>query len=443
MPSREKVLKETPSFHLVGIAGTGMSALAEALLDSGAEVSGSDRFLDGGESVGVLSVLKGQGVELFPQDGSGVRKNIRPGFHVVASSAVENDNPDVVAARTQGVPVLGRAEALARLFGGRRLVAVAGTCGKSTTTAMLGHILSASGSSPTVVNGAPCPAWTSGGTRTGAVLRGDGPLCVAEVDESDKSLLLFRPSAAIVLNASADHFPIDETNALFDEFIAHVQPGGALVDMRGAPPIEAHEGDWSVSFSFGRIEVSIPCPGLHNAIDATAAIRMAAALGVPPEVAARALSTFPGVSRRMQLVGRRPGGPRVVDDYAHNTEKLRSSLQALIARSRRVFAIWRPHGFAPLRKMRPDLALMFAETLRPDDRLLLLPVFDAGGTADRSISSRDLASDLAALGVFAELPETCEDAARIVLGQAGFDDIVAVFGARDPALPRLAEFLAS
>ena len=427
-------------FHLVGVAGTGMSALAEAMLDSGAAVSGSDRFLDRGEEPPALSALRAQGVALFPQDGSGVV----PGktAAVVASSAVEPDNPDLAAARAAGIPVLRRAEALARVVSGRRLVAVAGTCGKSTTAAMLGHVLSEAGLSPSVVNGAPCPAWTAGGSRTGAVLRGRGPLCVAEVDESDRSLLEFRPAAAVVLNASADHFPLDETNALFDEFLSRVEPGGPVVDDRRRPPPDAEEGAWSVSFRFDGLRLSLPFPGLHNAADAAAACRMALALGVPREALAPALASFPGVSRRMQLVGRRPGGPRVVDDYAHNTEKLRSSIVALRDRSERLFAVWRPHGYAPLRKMRADLARMFAETLRPCDRLFLLPVFDAGGTADRSVSSADLAADLAALGVRAALPAVHEEAARAILSEAGERDFAAVFGARDPALPRLARSLA-
>lgn len=425
--------------HLVGIAGTGMSALAEVFMDSGRRVSGSDRFLDGGEELPALSALRAQGAELFPQDGSGVR----PGTTslVVASSAVEPDNPDVAAARRAGIPLMRRAEALSRLLEGRRLVAVAGTCGKSTTAAMLGHVLQCAGLSPSVANGAPCLGWTSPG-RTGAVLRGDGPVCVAEVDESDRSLLDFRPAAAIVLNASADHFPLDETNALFDRFLGLVAPGGPVVDERGEPPPEAEEGDWSVSFGFEGERLTVPQPGLHNAADARAACRMALALGVPREVLRPALASFSGLARRMQLVGRRPGGPRVVDDYAHNTEKLRASIVALRDRSERLFAVWRPHGYAPLRKMRGELAAMFAETLRDGDRLFLLPVFDAGGTADRTVSSADLAADLAAAGVSAELPATPSEAAGAILAEAGPRDAAAVFGARDPALPRLARFLA-
>ncbi|MBQ7667123.1 MAG: hypothetical protein IJS46_03920 [Kiritimatiellae bacterium] len=432
----------TGSYHLVGIAGSGMSALAEVLLDGGAAVSGSDRFLDGGELPPAAAALRAQGVELFAQDASGVLSRRRRPDAVVASAAVESDNPDVAAARSAGIPVLGRSEALALALEGKRLVAVAGTCGKSTTTALLGHLLHCAGLNPAVVNGASCPAWTDGGRRTGAVLRGGGGICVAEVDESDKSLLRFRPAAAIVLNASADHFPIEETNALFDAFVSRVEKGGIVVDARRDPPPVARENGWAVEFEFGGASLSLPCPGLHNAADAVAACRMATALGVPASALAPALASFPGISRRMQRVGRTSGGAVVVDDYAHNTEKLRSAILALQARSGRLFAVWRPHGYAPLRKMRGDLAKMFAETLRAGDALFLLPVFDAGGTADRSIASADLARDLSGAPFAVFQAADADEAAARIGAEARDGDIAAVFGARDPGLARLARALA-
>lgn len=427
------------SVHLVGIAGTGMSALAEALLDAGRAVTGSDRFFDRGAAVPALDALRARGVPLFPQDGSGVGPATEC---VVVSTAVEADNPDLAAAARLGVPVRHRAAALAALLSDRRLVAVAGTSGKSTTTALLGHLLAEAGLDPTVVDGAACLNWRAP-DRTGAVRAGaPGGLCVAEVDESDRSLLSFRPAAALLLNASADHFPLGETNDLFDRFLAQVEPGGPVVDARGEPPVACEEGPWSVSFHFRGRRMEVPLPGAHHAQDAALACRMALALGAPEEALAPALSSFRGLARRMELVGVRADGLRVVDDYAHNTEKLRATLSALEARAPRVFAIWRPHGYAPLRKMRDDLAAMFRDTLRPDDRLLLLPVFDAGGTAARDVSSDDFASQLRALGVPAECVPDAAAAAAAVSAAAGPADIAATLGARDPDLPRLARAIA-
>lgn len=428
------------TFHLVGIAGTGMSALAEAMLDAGRAVTGSDRFLDRGAAVPALDALRGRGVTLFPQDGSGVGPGTAA---VVASTAVEPDNPDLRAAARLGVPVKRRADALAELLAGRRLVAVAGTCGKSTTTAMLGHLLAEAGLDPTVVNGAACPAWAAP-DRTGAVRAGaPGGLCVAEVDESDRSLLAFRPAAALVLNASADHFPLDETNALFDRFLAQVAPGGPVVDARGEAPVACEEGGWSVSFGFRGRRMTVPLPGAHHAQDAFLACRMAVALGAPEESLAPALATFRGLARRMELVGVRDDGLRVVDDYAHNTEKIRATLAALAERAPRVVAVWRPHGYAPLRKMWDDLAAMFRATLRRDDLLVLLPVFDAGGTAARDVSSEAFADRLHELGVPVECVDSPASAAAFVSAVARGRDVAAVLGARDPDLPRLARAIAT
>lgn len=427
------------AFHLVGIAGTGMSALAEAMLDAGRAVTGSDRFLDRGADVPALDALRARGVPLFPQDGSGVGPGTAA---VVASTAVEADNPDLAAAARFGVPVKRRADALAELLAGRRLVAVAGTSGKSTTTALLGHVLARAGLDPTVVDGAACLNWRAPG-RTGAVRAGaPGGICVAEVDESDRSLLAFRPAAALLLNASADHFPLDETNALFDRFLAQVEPGGPVVDARGEPPVPCEEGPWSVSFGFRGRRMEVPLPGAHHAQDAALACRMALALGAPEEALAPALASFRGLARRMELVGVRADGLRVVDDYAHNTEKLRATLTALAERAPRVLAVWRPHGYAPLRKMRDDLAAMFRAVLRPDDRLFLLPVFDAGGTAARDVTSEDFAEQLRALGVPVECAATPEEAAARVGATARGTDVAVTLGARDPALPRLARAIA-
>lgn len=422
--------------HLVGIAGVGMSALAEALADAGCRVSGSDRFLDRATPVASLDALRAAGVPLFPQDGSGVSAETG---RVIVSTAIEETNPDLAAARRLGVPVVHRATALSELLGARDLVAVAGTCGKSTTTAILGHILAEAGLSPTVVNGAPCLNWTAP-DRTGAVLKGEGNLCVAEVDESDRSLLAFRPKAALLLNASADHFPLAETNALFDEFLGHVD--GPVLDARNLPPPVVREGAWSVSFPFRGAELTLPLPGVHNAVDACLACEMAVRLGVPEERLGPALASFRGIARRLEKVGvRESDGVPVVDDYAHNTEKLRASMTALQARCGRLLAVWRPHGYAPLRKMWGDLADMFRATLRPHDLLVLLPVFDAGGTAARDVSAEDFADHLRDLGVPVECVDTIDSARAFLSAYVHAGDMLATFGARDPALPNLARSL--
>lgn len=426
--------------HVAGIGGVGMSALAQALLDQGAAVTGSDRLLDTGDMTDALRCLKRQGVRLFPQDGSGVTPQTA---RLVVSSAIEPDNPEVLRARESDVPIVHRAAELARVVAGRRLIAVTGTCGKSSVTAMLGCLLEGAGFAPLVVNGAAVIGWDEGGTRIGSVRRGTGNWAVIEADESDRSLMAFTPEHAVITNASADHFGLDETETLFSSFRARVP--GVIVDGRketGAGPRNVRLGDWSGVFDFEGCTYTVPQPGLHNVYNAWHAVRMARALGASPERLAAALRGFGGVERRLQRVGT-CNGVAVVDDYAHNPEKLAAAWTTLAAAfPAGLCAVWRPHGYAPLRKMMGGLTDVFTRVCRPVDLLLLLPVYDAGGTADRSIGSDVLASKLEERGVTVQRVQTLEDAETLMRAEAAKGKAVVTFGARDPGLPRLAARLA-
>ena len=410
--------------HLVGIGGVGMSALAQALLDAGGTVTGADRALGGsGARPGVLAALARAGVRLFPDDGSGIGPDTA---RVIVSTAVEETNRDLQCARARGIPVVHRAAALAELLAPRRLVAVAGTCGKSTVTAILGHLLAESGFDPVVVNGAQVVGWDAGGTRVGSTRKGTGAYAVAEVDESDKSLVAFKPFAAVVTNASADHYSKAEMDAVFDAFVRGVP--GPVIDGRRTPMVPSAAAR------------TIPLPGEHNAVNAECALRMAAALGADPARLAAAIRTFPGVERRLQRVGT-CGGAVVYDDYAHNPEKLHAMLATLqAAYPKGVAVVWRPHGYAPLRKMLEALAAMFRATLRPCDELLVLPVYDAGGTTDRSLNSDALVARLSASPV--RFVEGLEDAETHLRTHAPAFGALVVAGARDPGLPVLARRLA-
>lgn len=382
-----------------------MSALATALVRLGDEVTGADRTL-GTPNVRFLESL---GVKVFPDDGSGV--DAATG-EVVVSTAIESDNPGLVRAAELGIPVVHRAQALARALSGHRLVAVVGTCGKSTVTAMLGHVLAECGLDPFCVNGANVPGWE------GAVRFGRGAYAVAEVDESDRSLVAFSPYAAIVTNASADHYSKEEMDQVFDDFVRN-RPG-PVVDGRRCDPGEAET----------------TMPGRHNRQNAALALRMALALGCDEAKARAALLTFRGVERRLQRVG-----GNVFDDYAHNPEKLRAMWTTLAEEyPGGLCAVWRPHGYAPLRKMLDALVEMFTSTIRPQDRLLVLPVYDAGGTADRSINSDALVARLGdkavAVGDFDEAYAWCR-------ARRGDFAAFAVCGARDPGLAPFARRLAA
>ena len=406
--------------HLIGIGGVGMSALATALVRLGDEVTGADRTL----GTPNIRFLEARGVKVFPDDGSGVDAATD---EVIVSTAIEADNPGLVRAQERGIPVTHRARALARTLSDRRLVAVVGTCGKSTVTAMLGHVLAECGFDPFCVNGANVPGWE------GAVRFGRGEFAVAEVDESDRSLTAFTPWAAVVTNASADHYSKEEMDEVFDAFIANLP--GPCIDGRVTPwPLAPDELD--------DLAAGVPVPGRHNLQNAALAVAMAVRLGADPVAARRAMASFGGVERRLQ---RHSGasGSVVFDDYAHNPEKLRAMWTTLADRyPKGVCAVWRPHGYAPLRKMMEALAEMFAATLRPQDLLLVLPVYDAGGTADRSVSSADLVARLDGRVRTETVADLDAAFVRMDAVRGDFGCLVTC-GARDPGLPGLARRLAA
>ena len=399
--------------HLIGIGGVGMSALATALVKLGDTVTGADRNLNTGNIV----FLESLGIRCFPDDGSGVDAETD---EIIVSTAIEETNPGLAKAKELGIPVTHRAKALSRALEPFRLVAVVGTCGKSTVTAMLGHVLAECGLDPMCVNGANVPGWL-GAVRVPSDLpipNSPFPIphyAVAEVDESDRSLVAFRPYAAIVTNASADHYSKEEMDEVFDAFVKDCP--GPVIDARG----------------------EVYAPEAFNEQNASLAVRMAVALGCDESRAREAMKTFGGVERRLQKYA-----DNVYDDYAHNPEKLRSMWLALKkAHPGPLCAVWRPHGYAPLRKMLDALAEMFVETMAADDRLLLLPVYDAGGTTDRSINSDALAARIGELGMgngesnVVMVPSLDAAFEWISANRGGFAAIV-TSGARDPELPALA-----
>lgn len=428
-------MPQAESVHVVGICGTGMSAIAQAYLDMGVEVTGSDRLADNGGASPVADALRGQGVKIFPQDGSGVGDATTL---VVASTAIEGDNPDMEAAHRAGIEVAHRSAALERLATGHRQVAVAGTSGKSTTAAMVGWIFESAGLDPTVVNGAAVAGWDKGGRRVGSVRRGEGEWFIYEADESDRSLLRFHPDFAIVTNETADHFPEEETRALFKEFKRGVR-GQIVEGLHDDFEVLEPPGPWKSRFRMGGREWTVALPGVHNCMNASQAARLALAAGVPEMKVRKALLTFPGVERRLQRVGRTPGGALVVDDYSHNPAKLAAAISTVKGACGGVAVMWRPHGYAPLRKMLGALAAAFAGSLGRGDLLVLPPVYDAGGTADRTINSDALAAAVKGNGFDGvRLVGGLDEARRVLLACGEGRGAILICGARDPGLPVLA-----
>lgn len=431
------------AFHLVGIGGAGMSALAQALLDRGVRVTGSDRLRDAGDAPPIFETLRAAGARLFPQDGSGVTVGLRA---VVASTAVEPGNADLAAASRQGVPVVHRAELLAELVRPSRVIAVAGTAGKTTVTAMAGFLLEQLGFDPAVINGGIAVAWDRP-DRVGSVRAGAGGWSVVEVDESDRSLLHFHPAWAVVTNISKDHFERDEVESLFRRFVGQASEGvlaspeaaaalgGAATAplIAAAPPEDARGGAEGMSFRWRGHEVCLAMPGRHNAENAALALDLCAALGANPAAAVVALARFRGVRRRLEFVGALRGAA-VMDDYAHNPAKIAASWSAVAASGVRVLGVWRPHGFGPLSLLFDDLVETFAGALESRHSLFLLPVYYAGGTARGERTSDDLAAAIQARGGAAVAVRGYDELESAIRREAGPGRTILVMGARDPGL---------
>jgi UDP-N-acetylmuramate--alanine ligase len=461
-------MRDTKSYFFCGIGGSGMLPLASIVRARGAEVAGSDRSRDQGRTPEKFEFLERQGIALFPQDGSGVTSADQL---LVTSAAVEETIADVDAARRIGADRITRPQLLARLFNGAKMsIAVGGTSGKSTVTGMIGWILHHMGLDPTVMNGAVMKNFVTPDTPFASALVGLGDAFVSEVDESDGSIALYRPTIAILTNVTLDHKSMDELRSLFSDFIAKAETvilnlddeetrllaGGvdakrlitfSLTD--GAADLSAAdivEAPLRISFrvreaqSGEHIRVTMQIPGRHNVANALAALAAARAAGVPLAAAAEALAGFEGLRRRFEVVGTRHG-VSVIDDFAHNPDKLGATLSTLHAFPGRLLLFFQPHGYGPLRQMRQALVDAFADNLAPEDVLIMPDPVYFGGTVERSVTSGDIVEALRARGRIAEHIPIRADGGRRLIELARPGDRIVVMGARDDTLSLFARDL--
>lgn len=445
-------MAKKPLIHFVGIGGAGMSALAQIHAMDGGPATGSDRDFDRGRGAGLKAKLEALGVRLFPQDGSALTNETEL---VVLSTAIEDSNPEIAAAKALGVPLMHRSEFLARHVSGMRTIAVTGTSGKSTVVAMIFEILEAAGRGPSVITGGALIALQSRGL-TGNAFRGKSDILVVEADESDGSLVNYKPAVGVFLNLTKDHLEVSALTEIFLKFRGNV--AAALVNSDD-PALAGVRADSTFGLSSGAVRAegleltaagssfrvkgvafALPVPGRHNAENAVAAIAACVNEGVSLADCARGLASFQGVARRFQSLGT-ARGVEVVDDFAHNPAKIAATLVAARLRGRRTLAVYQPHGFAPTRHLKNELIAAFAEGLRPDDRLWLPDIYYVGGTASKDISSNDVVAPLKAQGLHAfHVPDRAAIAA-LIAAEAREGDLVIVMGARDPSLSDFARDL--
>ncbi|OOP64674.1 UDP-N-acetylmuramate--L-alanine ligase [Arthrobacter sp. SRS-W-1-2016] len=441
--------------HFIGIGGVGMSAVARIMVARGVPVSGSDA-----KDLPVMHDLRSAGARIAVGYAA---ENLGDAQTVVAGSAIKADNPELEAARAAGLPVLHRSEALAATMGTDRVVTVAGTHGKSTTTSMVAVLLKEAGLDPSFAIGANVPALGVNAAH------GTSDIFVAEADESDGSFLNYRPLIAVVTNVEADHLDYygtpEAVHASFDSFAALLPANGVLfacADDEGAralaertreagntrvlsygtskdADIRLHDGgpgDVRVSVDGKEYALDLQVPGRHNALNAAAAFAVAVELGVAPEAASAALGRFTGASRRFEFKGE-GRGVRVYDDYAHHPTEVRAALAAArsVAGGNKVHVLFQPHLFSRTR----EFAEQFAEALGEADTALVLDIYPARedpipGVTSTLITGRLKSGRLVAGG---------QEALDAVLAAAGEGDIVLTVGAGDVTAygPRIVELL--
>ena len=442
-----------------------MLPLALILKGKGEAVEGSDRSLDQGRTAAKFEFLRAHGIPLYAQDGSGIKSAEQI---VVVSAAIEDSVPDVREAKRLGARIMTRAELLAELFNAApHSIAIGGTSGKSTTTAMIGWILHHAGKKPTIMNGAVMKNFVTEDTPFASAVVGGGDIFVSEVDESDGSITRYSPRIAVLNNIALDHKSMDELRALFRDFVAKAKTAVLNLDNEEvAALIPALAPNSEISYSLkapnaglyatfltpapdgitfevrergtdDRASVHLRMPGPHNVANALAAIGAARASGVSLEEAAAALNEFAGVKRRLELVGT-AHGVTVIDDFAHNPDKIAATLTTLHTFPGRLLILFQPHGYGPLKLMRDAFVEGFIGHLNDDDVLIMPQPAYFGGTVERTVTSEDIAADLRMAGRQAFAFDTRAECGDKLIELARNGDRIIVMGARDDTLSEFA-----
>lgn len=446
-----KTINDFQHIFFIGVAGTGMSAIAQYLAGIGKDISGSDRYFLPGTYNDTKEKLEAAGIHCFLQDGTGITPQTDL---VVVSTAVEDTVFEVQKAKQLGIPIIRRSELLAMIAASKRTIAVGGTSGKSTTSAMLFSILEHAGLKPSIISGAGLVSIIKEG-KIGNAKVGTGEWLVIEADESDGSIVQYHPEVGLLLNIDKDHQEIDELMDIFGTFkkntsrlfvvnqsnhLSKLLSADSKCDFSTDEDTNAgytakafkQEG-LSISFTIQDSLFNIQSIGKHSMENALAAACVAHQLGVDLDTCAAALKTYEGIYRRHQVLGQK-NGVWLIDDYAHNPAKCAASIAACQYIAPKVVAWFQPHGYGPTRFLRADFVKEIAAVLRPADEIWMSEIFYAGGTAVKDISANDLVMDLQALGKNAFFVEDRNDFLDTARAHLTADTVLLLMGARDPGL---------
>lgn len=450
-------MRRVRHIHFVGIGGAGMGGIAEVLANEGYQISGSDLAPNP-----VTQQLTELGAQIYFHHRP---ENVKDASVVVVSTAISADNPEIVAAREARIPVIRRAEMLAELMRFRHGIAIAGTHGKTTTTAMVSSIYAEAGLDPTFVNGGLVKA-----AGTHARL-GSSRYLIAEADESDASFLHLQPMVAVVTNIEADHMDtyhgdFENLKQTFINFLHNLPFYGRAVMCIDDPVVREllpRVGRHITTYGFSedadvriesyqqngaqgtfficrqdkpRLAVTLNAPGRHNALNAAAGVSVATEEGIADEDILRALEGFQGTGRRFDFLGEyaldnvngKEGKAMLVDDYGHHPTEVDATIKAARAGwpNRRLVMIFQPHRFTRTRDLYDD----FANVLSQVDVLLMLDVYSAGETPIPGADSRSLCRTIRGRGKLD--PVLVSDAATLPATLAQFlqnDDLILTQGA--------------
>jgi len=435
----------------IGVAGTGMSAIAQYLAGIGKKVSGSDRYFVEGEINDTKEKLEIEGIKCFVQNGDGIDQNTQL---VVVSTAIEDSVYEVQKAKELSIPIIKRSALLALIANSKRTIAVGGTSGKSTTSAMLYDIMEYAGYQPSIISGAGLVSIIKKG-KIGNAIVGKGDWLIIEADESDGSIVGYTPEIGLLLNIDKDHQEIDELISIFSTFKKNtkslfiVNQHNALAASLSADVTNDFSSDlnsgagftstdfsqngMTIQFAINDIPFSLNTIGKHNMENALAAVAVAVQLGISLETCSNGIAQYEGIHRRHQLLGKK-NGVYVIDDYGHNPVKCAASIDACQEIAPKVIAWFQPHGYGPTRFLKNDFIHEFVNVLRPEDEIWMSEIFYAGGSAVKDISANDLIVEIKNAGKQAFFAENRNEFLEKVRPHLTNDCVLLLMGARDPNL---------
>ena len=448
-------LDSIQNIFFIGIAGTGMSAIAQFLAGNGKSIAGSDRYFVHGQYNEVKEKLEAEGIKCFLQDGSGITNNTQL---VVASSAVEETNPEIQKAKSLQIPIMLRSELLTIISDTKRTIAIGGTSGKSTVSAMLFDILDHAGLSPSIISGAGLVRLQKKG-KIGNAYVGKGEWLVIEADESDGSIVNYHPEIVLLLNIDKDHKEIDELKEIFAIFKKNTkklfiinasheltaefsqdkkQDFSSTEIMSGFIATDFVQNGLQVAFKINGVDFSLNAIGRHNMENVLAAACVADQIGVELHISAEAIKNYEGIYRRNQVLGNKHG-VWVIDDYAHNPAKVAAAIRSVQPLGMKVVAWFQPHGYGPTRFLRNDFVHEISSALRKQDEIWMSEIYYAGGTTTKNISANDLINDLKQSGRNAFFIENRNELLANMKSHLDNNSVLLLMGARDPSLDEFAK----